>query len=70
MRRKERPLNTSFMSTSEHEERSFGSSFDPLLNGVAQGLAALFPPVENGRRPASEEEAAGANEVEDERRDA
>lgn len=30
------------------EERSFGSSYDSLLNGVAQGLARLFPPVDDG----------------------
>lgn len=27
-------------------EHSFGSAFDPVLCGVAQGLARLFPPVE------------------------
>lgn len=29
-------------------ERSFGSAYDPVLCGVAQGLARLFPPVEGG----------------------
>lgn len=57
------------ISTTDRAERSFGSSFDPLLNGVAQGLATLFPPIENARRPASEDETARANEVEDERAD-
>ncbi|TXN20934.1 MULTISPECIES: hypothetical protein [Methylobacterium] len=63
-------MNTFSMPAGEHEERSFGSSFDPLLNGVSQGLAALFPPIENTRRPVFEDEGACANEVEDERADA
>ncbi|GEP01186.1 hypothetical protein [Methylobacterium haplocladii] len=57
------------MTTADPVDRSFGSSFDPLLSGVAQGLATLFPPIENTRRPASEDEAGHSHEVEDERPD-
>ncbi len=58
------------MTTSDHEERSFGSPYDPLLNGVAQGLAMLFPPIDNARRPESQDATDRANAVEDERGDA
>ncbi|BAU92855.1 hypothetical protein MPPM_4250 [Methylorubrum populi] len=27
------------------------SAFDPVLSGVARGLARLFPPVHNGQPP-------------------
>lgn len=33
----------------------FGSAFDPVLNGVAHGLADLFPPIENAPRTRDEE---------------
>ena len=35
----------------EAEPARFDSSFDPVLSGVAQGLARLFPPVEHTRKP-------------------
>jgi hypothetical protein len=60
-------LKTFSMTLPDHEERSFGSPYDPLLNGVAQGLATLFPPIDNARRPESQDGADRANEVEDER---
>jgi hypothetical protein len=31
------------MIKSDYHPRAFGSAFDPLLDGVAQGLADLFP---------------------------
>ena len=33
----------------------FGSAFDPVLSGVAHGLAGLFPPIENAPRNRDEE---------------
>ena len=32
----------------EPREQSFGSSYDPVLCGVADGLARLFPPIYDG----------------------
>ncbi len=40
-------MNNVKLLDSKIEERNFGSSFDALLNGVAQGLARMFPPVED-----------------------
>ncbi|GEP11466.1 hypothetical protein [Methylobacterium gnaphalii] len=39
-------MNSFFLTKTEFDERSFGSTLDPLLHGVAQGLARLFPPIE------------------------
>ena len=41
----------------ELEDESYGSSFDPVLNGVAHGLARLFPPVHNIRGSERDEDA-------------
>ena len=38
----------------------FNSSFDPVLSGVARGLARLFPPVQNVRPPRDGGETAAA----------
>ncbi|GLS43822.1 hypothetical protein [Methylobacterium brachythecii] len=54
------------LTKTELDERSFGSPFDPLLHGVAQGLANLFPPIETVRLPQSEEEALRWHEAADE----
>jgi hypothetical protein len=35
------------MTKTEFHQRPFGSAYDPVLNGIAQGLAALYPPVEH-----------------------
>ena len=45
-------------SRPETEPGWFGTSFDPVLAGVAQGLARLFPPVQT-IRPAHDGEADG-----------
>ncbi len=52
------------------DEPGFGSRFDPILNGVAQGLASLFPPVEaaHARRDASEAASASADTADAESR--
>ena len=42
----------------ELEEQNFGSSFDPVLNGVAHGLARLFPPIENVHPSERDEDAS------------
>lgn len=34
------------------------SSFDPILSGVARGLARLFPPVQNVQPPREEGDGA------------
>jgi hypothetical protein len=39
---------------------SFGSSHDPVLHGVASGLADLFPPVEQSTRTVEERQDEGA----------
>ncbi|WP_232628757.1 hypothetical protein [Methylobacterium sp. Leaf118] len=39
----------------------FGSQYDPVLAGVAQGLARLFPPLD-GTRPASPGRPAEADD--------
>ena len=44
-------------------DHTFGSSFDPVLNGVAQGLASLFPPVETVRPTEPDEAEAWRNEA-------
>lgn len=31
--------------------RSFGSDHDPVLDGVARGLEALFPPIYQNQEP-------------------
>ncbi|GEL43275.1 hypothetical protein MEX01_38660 [Methylorubrum extorquens] len=36
-------------SQPESDRTRLGSSLDPVLSGVARGLARLFPPVENVR---------------------
>lgn len=39
-----------FITSQPDSERTrLDSSFDPVLSGVARGLARLFPPVENVR---------------------
>lgn len=35
------------MIKSELRIQSFGSSYDPMLSGIARGLADLYPPVEH-----------------------
>jgi len=35
------------MTKSDPHPRPYGSAFDAVLHGVAQGLCTLFPPVEN-----------------------
>ena len=35
------------MIKSELRIHSFGSSYDPVLSGIARGLADLYPPVEH-----------------------
>ena len=35
------------MIKSELRIQSFGSSYDPILSGIARGLADLYPPIEN-----------------------
>ncbi|MCJ2029419.1 hypothetical protein MKK50_08385 [Methylobacterium sp. J-043] len=38
-------------SQPESERTRLDSSLDPVLSGVARGLARLFPPVQNVRPP-------------------
>ncbi|WP_336485864.1 hypothetical protein [Methylobacterium nigriterrae] len=46
-----------------------GPTSDPVLYGVASGLAELFPPVEPGR-PASRSEGEGRRDRDDEAHEA
>ena len=34
------------MIKTELQSRSFGTAYDPVLNGIARGLADLFPLIE------------------------
>ena len=43
----------------ELEEQGYGSAFDPVLTGVAHGLARLFPPIDNACRREQDEKARG-----------
>lgn len=52
-------MKTFITSRPETEPARFGSSFDPVLTGVAQGLARLFPPVRTVR-PARNGAASGS----------
>lgn len=38
---------------------AFGSPYDPVLAGVAQGLSRLFPPVRQPRSPRADDLPAG-----------
>lgn len=38
----------------EAASADFGSPYDPVLAGVAQGLSRLFPPVQQARPPQGE----------------
>lgn len=41
-----------FITSQPEEGRTrFDASLDPVLSGVARGLARLFPPVQNVRSP-------------------
>lgn len=44
-------MKTFITTRPETGQTRFGSSFDPVLSGVAQGLARLFPPVRHTRNP-------------------
>lgn len=44
-------MKTFITSRPETDPARFDSSFDPVLTGVAQGLARLFPPVGSVRPP-------------------
>jgi len=35
------------MIKSELRIQTFGSSYDPVLSGIARGLADLYPPIEH-----------------------
>lgn len=37
----------------------FGSPYDPVLAGVAQGLSRLFPPVRQAGPPRADDAASG-----------
>lgn len=37
--------NSLSLTNANFSTRSFGSDHDPVLDGVARGLEALFPPV-------------------------
>ncbi|GJE72362.1 hypothetical protein [Methylorubrum podarium] len=45
-------------SQPESERTRLDSAFDPVLSGVARGLARLFPPVQNVRTPREDGAAA------------
>ena len=44
-------MKTFITTRHETEPSPFASAFDPVLTGVAQGLARLFPPVQTIRQP-------------------
>ena len=50
-------MPTAFTATAGLHPRDLGSVYDPVLHGVAGGLAELFPPIHNSQRP--EVEVAG-----------
>lgn len=47
-------MPTRFNTSAALHPRAFGSAYDPVLQGVADGLAALFPPVHTPRRSETE----------------
>ncbi len=49
-------MPTRFNTSAALHPRAFGSTYDPVLQGVADGLAALFPPVHTPRRSETETE--------------
>ena len=53
------------MRTIDPHTLSFGSSHDPVLHGVASGLADLFPPVDHpaGLADEPQEEPTFAQEI-------
>lgn len=62
-------MNRKSLLEPEYDDRSCFTGLDPLLYGVAQGLAHLFPPIQNARR-GDDEEPRGASEDEESRDDA
>ena len=50
-------------------DETFGSSFDPVLNGVAQALARLFPPIEAATGNEPEGSALWSNDAGDQSTD-
>lgn len=51
-------MSTAFAATAGLHPRDLGSVYDPVLHGVAGGLAEPFPPIHNSQRP----EVEGASE--------
>ncbi|UMY19250.1 hypothetical protein MMB17_08095 [Methylobacterium organophilum] len=49
------PTHLRFLSAADPHPRGFGSDYDPILHGVASGLGALFPPIDNARRCEAQE---------------
>lgn len=47
-------MPTRFNTSAALHPRAFGSAYDPVLQGVADGLAALFLPVHTPRRSGTE----------------
>ncbi|GAA0262332.1 hypothetical protein LNAOJCKE_5274 [Methylorubrum aminovorans] len=47
-------MPTAFTATAALHLRDLRSVYDPVLHGVAGGLADLFPPIHNLHRPEAE----------------
>lgn len=58
-------MPTAFTTTVALHPSDLGSDYDPVLHGVAGGLAELFPLIHNSQRP----EVEGAGEVSSENND-
>lgn len=59
-------MPTRFNTSAALHPRAFGSAYDPVLQGVADGLAALFPPVHTPRRSETETRSEVTNETDTE----
>lgn len=59
-------MPTRFNTSAALHPRAFGSAYDPVLQGVADGLAPLFPPIHTPRRPETETRSEVTNETDTE----
>lgn len=59
-------MPTRFDTSAALHPRAFGSAYDPVLQGVADGLAALFLPVPTPRQSETETRSEARNETDTE----
>ena len=59
-------MPTRFDTSATLHPRALGSAYDPVLQGVADGLAALFLPVHTPRQSETETRSEARNETDTE----